>query len=225
MISLMMIHLIKGFNTQPPEGGWITYPISMLSHNQFQHTAARRRLAPVSDVDRTMGSVSTHSRPKAAGQSKLQQPAQKAVSTHSRPKAAGVTNPQNPKATEVSTHSRPKAAGSAFSCMRGGNLLFQHTAARRRLGCVRTLECQSYHVSTHSRPKAAGFIFRRVLFSARGFNTQPPEGGWNTSSPRNTRQTSFQHTAARRRLETIHEKICRRNGVSTHSRPKAAGDL
>ena len=180
MISLMMIHLIKGFNTQPPEGGWITYPISMLSHNQFQHTAARRRLAPVSDVDRTMGSVSTHSRPKAAGQSKLQQPAQKAVSTHSRPKAAGVTNPQNPKATEVSTHSRPKAAG-----------LCTHTGVP---------------------------VLPR-------FNTQPPEGGWFYFSARFIFGAWFQHTAARRRLETIHEKICRRNGVSTHSRPKAAGDL
>ena len=187
------------FNTQPPEGGWVRYrPFqgrdTVSTHSRpkaagvfvfqafdkimFQHTAARRRLAPVSDVDRTMGSVSTHSRPKAAGQSKLQQPAQKAVSTHSRPKAAGVTNPQNPKATEVSTHSRPKAAGTRprreihgrprfntqppeggwkqFMKKFADEMVFQHTATRRRLAIYDNVRQVKQMVSTHSRPKAAG---------------------------------------------------------------------
>ena len=33
-------------------------------------------------------------------------------------------------------------------------------------------------VSTHSRPKAAGHLFYVALISYRGFNSQPPEGGW-----------------------------------------------
>ena len=79
---------LRSFNTQPPEGGWLAY----------LQTGRRRRR------------VSTHSRPKAAGLQKTNQP--------------------------------PK-------------LEFQHTAARRRLG----------------RPKPE-------LSDFRGFNTQPPEGGW-----------------------------------------------
>ena len=33
-------------------------------------------------------------------------------------------------------------------------------------------------VSTHSRPKAAGQSRRHSRYRNRGFNTQPPEGGW-----------------------------------------------
>ena len=57
-----------------------------------------------------IGQVSTHSRPKAAGQTCLAVTYQRAVSTHSRPKAAGLIQ------------------GVLF-----GLHLFQHTAARRRL--------------------------------------------------------------------------------------------
>ena len=56
--------------------------------------------------------------------------------------------------------------------------MFQHTAARRRL--VETLE---------------------ALVKDVGFNTQPPEGGWQTSAVKTKAFTR----------------------VSTHSRPKAAG--
>ncbi|KIC12103.1 hypothetical protein MCC93_04740 [Morococcus cerebrosus] len=56
--------------------------------------------------------------------------------------------------------------------------LFQHTAARRRLGGFRP----------HQHPE-------------RGFNTQPPEGGWIALTKPPFRE--------------VH--------VSTHSRPKAAG--
>ena len=33
-----------GFNTQPPEGGWINQADSRVLLKRFQHTAARRRL-------------------------------------------------------------------------------------------------------------------------------------------------------------------------------------
>ena len=55
----------------------------------------------------------------------------------------------------VSTHSRPKAAGSSLQRAR-----------------------QSSKVSTHSRPKAAGVIATTCPAIFKGFNTQPPEGGW-----------------------------------------------
>ena len=101
--------------------------------------------------------------------------------------------------------------------------LFQHTAARRRLGFCACCTSAVVIVSTHSRPKAAGSrtailvadtsfqhtaARRRLgqhgsLFPARTnrFNTQPPEGGW------------FGTVAF----------VFDEGGVSTHSRPKAAG--
>ena len=38
----------NGFNTQPPEGGWHQIVICRLKSAWFQHTAARRRLEPLS---------------------------------------------------------------------------------------------------------------------------------------------------------------------------------
>ena len=99
--------------------------------------------------------------------------------------------------------------------------LFQHTAARRRLGRTVCGYTAIHCVSTHSRPKAAGQIYqhnfevigfqhtaarrrlaeiRRPFLMEECFNTQPPEGGWEG------RLLRFQIFK-----------------VSTHSRPKAAG--
>ena len=119
---------------------------------------------------------------------------------------------------DVSTHSRPKAAAIGTFDVKNP-VLFQHTAARRRLvvkifshvttgsfntqppegGCLR--QCSCYYldkVSTHSRPKAA--VRKKAQKDYRGrFNTQPPEGG----------------CCGFCRLRFI-------GVVSTHSRPKAA---
>ena len=78
------------------------------------------------------------------------------VSTHSRPKAAGYVIDKGDTILIVSTHSRPKAAGQS--------------------------QCSCYYldkVSTHSRPKAAGKSEMHRPKTGRGFNTQPPEGGWS----------------------------------------------
>ena len=101
----------------------------------------------------------------------------------------------------VSTHSRPKAAGLHDWALIT-HQMFQHTAARRRLG----------------RNRDSGI---RPI----GFNTQPPEGGWvfilNFAIPKE----GFQHTAARRRLVRDSQRKAVLTVVSTHSRPKAAGSL
>ena len=55
-------------------------------------------------------------------------------------------------------------------------------------------------VSPHRRPKAAGTVCKQTLNNKKGFNTQPPEGGWTYG------------------FITGYNYI-----VSTHSRPKAAG--
>ena len=99
----------------------------------------------------------------------------------------------------VSTHSRPKAAGRVNLMVQKRLILFQHTAARRRLDDKakeqgdtsgfntqppeggwekRTNDYFGGKVSTHSRPKAAGKILCDIWLYRHGFNTQPPEGGW-----------------------------------------------
>ena len=40
--------LSQSFNTQPPEGGWQAGAAVCAEYQQFQHTAARRRLEPLS---------------------------------------------------------------------------------------------------------------------------------------------------------------------------------
>ena len=81
-----------GFNSQPPEGGWLA-----------QYAAHECE------------DVSTHSRPKAAGLMSLHPNPVSDVSTHSRPKAAGSNDGRDFEAVIVSTHSRPKAAGISRS--------------------------------------------------------------------------------------------------------------
>ena len=76
------------FNTQPPEGGWM-------------------RAGEIC----ALKWVSTHSRPKAAGDQRCLFGDRRAVSTHSRPKAAGRLHAGRMPFDLVSTHSRPKAAG------------------------------------------------------------------------------------------------------------------
>ena len=165
------------FNTQPPEGGW-----DGIHNIPFGRT------------------VSTHSRPKAAG-FWLYPPrdGKRIVSTHSRPKAAGVARQGAGSAAHVSTHSRPKAAGPK-SIRAIWASLFQHTAARRRLdvipvnfGTVNRFQ----HTAARRRLGQCSLIRRCLLL--------------------------FQHTAARRRLGTKHDIFFLFLHVSTHSRPKAAG--
>ena len=147
----------------------------------FQHTAARRRLATALIAITIRNNVSTHSRPKAAGQPQVKivihhlsfntQPPeggwrcrfrniQMILGFNTQPPEGGWTRPNAPDSTalRVSTHSRPKAAGECAV------LVFAFT-----------------RVSTHSRPKAAGICKILLLFHPICFNTQPPEGGWYRS--------------------------------------------
>ena len=124
--------------------------------------------------------------------------------------------------------------------------MFQHTAARRRLGSTyqqiaadqsgfntqppeggwvaRTSKSPPIRaVSTHSRPKAAGRPDDKPDDKPDGFNTQPPEGGWLAHLKTTSIFQTFQHTAARRRLARTFVGGRGQGTVSTHSRPKAAG--
>ena len=188
----------------------------------FQHTAARRRLGDLKVFDVRHGRVSTHSRPKAAGNSSpakasdlvFQHTAARrrlaldargngqylAVSTHSRPKAAGVRAGGRVAGKAVSTHSRPKAAGWRHGCR--CHFYFCFNTQPPEGGWAGATQSRRHRlVSTHSRPKAAGIAIC---------------GGSSCLS-------EFQHTAARRRLVIAEYDLDVDGEVSTHSRPKAAG--
>ena len=150
----------------------------LADNKQFQHTAARRRLArhPMHGFQARF--VSTHSRPKAAGL-RLCVCSLPVPSFNTQPPEGGWhSHLYNGVGCQVSTHSRPKAAGSAdgssVSSVRRFNTqppeggwyqwprlpllaaTFQHTAARRRLAKRSRRMTTQVQVSTHSRPKAAG---------------------------------------------------------------------
>ena len=128
---------------------------------RFQHTAARRRLWETVKSALIAGWVSTHSRPKGAGRLSAQAHCSTVVSTHSRPKAAEYFCIPCRPIRIVSTHSRPKAAvfgrkterrpkggfntqppegGWSSEIRRPFLMEFQHTAARRRLFNLLTLQ-------------------------------------------------------------------------------------
>ena len=101
----------------------------------------------------------------------------------------------------VSTHSRPKAAASdthtAFK-----KRWFQHTAARRRLPACRHFNWRCISVSTHSRPKAAAFITPNAAGCGHVSTHSRPKAA-ATQARDFGFFLQFQHTAARRRLQTV----------------------
>ena len=78
-------------------------------------------------------------------------------------------------------------------------ILFQHTAARRRLDTGRnTLSRRTLFQHTAARRRLGP---KRCKFAVIcRFNTQPPEGGWFAALVEAVSTGVFQHAAARRRL-------------------------
>ena len=187
---------LSRFNTQPPEGGCSIPMATICTSCTFQHTAARRRLEAGYAVP-PKGTVSTHSRPKAA------------VSFHVY--------------KVVHLLFQHTAARRRLFWIRGGIIvvvLFQHTAARRRLRCrwqnSRAIMCFNTQppeggwpriakeageawVSTHSRPKAA---------AKQTAQSKP--------------KSRFQHTAARRRL-ALNQQIKDKGYCSFNTQPPEGG--
>ena len=104
-------------------------------------------------------------------------------------------------------------------------ILFQHTAARRRL--EKQLEQQKHvtNVSTHSRPKAAGSTFGEDRYKSAMFQHTAARRRLGFNCVLSGAIYLFQHTAARRRLVFLRYVFSVISIVSTHSRPKAAGPL
>ena len=168
----------------------------------FQHTAARRRLRDRSHChDRDRPFQHTAARRRLLASSKRLLPD-----------------------VSVSTHSRPKAAANHFFKLCGNRFSFNTQPPEggcvKRMGkwrikyCFNTQPpeggCFDWHicfvticmVSTHSRPKAAAISATLNKIMMWRFNTQPPEGGCRHGAQTAHRQLLFQHTAARRRLQS-----------------------
>ena len=167
-------------------------------------------------------SVSTHSRPKAAGWLLIPYPNRGPVSTHSRPKAAGEYKNHADHADGQFQHTaaRRRLACGTLNCTM--IILFQHTAARRRLVVQREIERlnkEFQHTAARRRLGiGASFPFDHTPFqhTAARRRLAPPAQHQNAGFP-------FQHTAARRRLAASLDNGRKESAVSTHSRPKAAG--
>ena len=170
------------FNTQPPEGGWETRETPKPIRTWFQHTAARRRLA-----GKPYTLIMGHGFQHTAARRRL------VIRT-----CATIAL--------LSFNTQPPEGGwyqkLAFLAL---GILFQHTAARRRLesdsGRGRLARC------FNTQPPEGGWISGVFEPAERGgFNTQPPEGGWLFEPKQIGILDKFQHTAARRRLETCNKK-------------------
>ena len=126
-----------------------------MTRYQFQHAAARRRLAIKLNVNGIYLFVSTRSRPKAAGSADCLSDGQRQFQHAAARRRLVCCQYWICRSIHVSTRSRPKAAGSYL--------------ARRHFASF---------VSTRSRPKAAGCLACICIIEPISFNTQPPEGGW-----------------------------------------------
>ena len=165
------------------------------------------------------------------------------VSTHSRPKAAEIAFNLELKYGSVSTHSRPKAAGYAMYQGAEESRVFQHTAARRRLP-KRTTALHP-RLGFNTQPPEGGCPWFKLAMHDDGmFQHTAARRRLSRLLPLTCALAMFQHTAARRRLVNLvvflTPVICFNTqppeggcgeyavatnwrGVSTHSRPKAAG--
>ena len=112
-LGLVRQQTIKRFNTQPREGGWLDSPEISFDNLPFQHTAARRRLAKF--LNNLIQAQSFNTQPREGGWK--------------------LGFDVDPNFNYVSTHSRAKAAG-VMGELYFRLIMFQHTAARRRLAQV-----------------------------------------------------------------------------------------
>ena len=129
------------------------------TQKEFQHTAARRRLDTILKAHDVIFSVSTHSRPKAAGDHQCAQRVAELEFQHTaaRRRLGRLSVPHTLQGRSFNTQP-PEGGWEKVVLDKVSEAVFQHTAARRRLGAYQPAPVRVPDVSTHSRPKAAGSI-------------------------------------------------------------------
>ena len=145
-----------GFNTQPPEGGWHSVLIHQLQFDCFNTQPPEGGWA-VSAMSAPVMAVSTHSRPKAAGNG-ADTTLKQASGFNTQPPEGGWKRAYAFERAFLRFNTQPPEGGwTILQFQVFLNRRFQHTAARRRLAHLTLLPFASVPVSTHSRPKAAGY--------------------------------------------------------------------
>ena len=168
---------LLSFNTQPPEGGWLSNRFCLRRPSAFQHTAARRRLvsqtAPVINAEGFQHTAARrrlaifHHKNDLCRRFNTQPPEGGWAFAACRDTGYCCFNTQPPEggwAVEGGSGARfkgfntqpPEGGWSKMANILPAFLMFQHTAARRRLVEQMMGKLKSKEVSTHSRPKAAG---------------------------------------------------------------------
>ena len=156
MVNCMLLYHVST-HSRPKAAGTMFFELNLKS--LFQHTAARRRLAEISDTSSSF-LICFNTQPPEGGW-----------------RAIGISEGQKPKSFNTQP---PEGGWSGIRVLASPHRAFQHTAARRRLvltqqysrdlqGCFNTqppeggwknallfLPVVLRVVSTHSRPKAAG---------------------------------------------------------------------
>ncbi len=179
---LALAHL--GFNTQPPEGGWPSGDSTISGKRLFQHTAARRRLENLGQAVALSACFNTQ--PPEGGWVPRRRAQSSMPCFNTQPPEGGWQSLATLSSRNDGFNTQPPEGGWGGSEKEAVSVfVFQHTAARRRLGSLVLHHSLDSVVSTHSRPKAAGLLISQHLIMI----------------------LLFQHTAARRRLAN-HDVCC-----------------
>ena len=162
------------FNTQPPEGG-CSHSSSFVSSRLFQHSAARRRLRGRRKTVSPKCSFNTQ--PPEGGCLITSAVHSLPLFQHSAARRRLIVHGGKVNLEDVSTLSRPKAAGQQY---RPSSFPFKVSTLSRPKAAVDFLPITDglFCVSTLSRPKAAGRLRDTAM-----------------------KDKTFQHSAARRRLD------------------------
>ena len=121
----------------------------------FQHTAARRRLGFITEKPSSICSVSTHSRPKAAGEQTIDLDF-KPLRFNTQPPEGGWARVEFGFRSGRGFNTQPPEGG-----WEGGSSLIEAW------------------LSFNTQPPEGGWLYKFLQsFHFRRFNTQPPEGGW-----------------------------------------------
>ncbi len=190
------------FNTQPPEGGWISLPFRRRINRGFNTQPPEGGWVHEHLTKPMMKTFQHTAARRRLGLRFVRIVDVVFVSTHSRPKAAGPPRFETGCKGWFQHTAARRRLGSCLAYCPNRLGVFQHTAARRRLGQPKIRERPRCCVSTHSRPKAAGrgrlLQGRLILVST---HSRPKAAGICTVC------------------------VFALFDVSTHSRPKAAGRL
>ena len=190
----------------------------------FQHTAARRRLDCALTANVSKNKVSTHSRPKAAGC-----PRQTFAYNRNR------FNTQPPEGgwppiiydsvlAWVFQHTAARRRLVPKVAVQVNEYQFQHTAARRRLETFFPPSCNiSEFQHTAARRRLGRWASCR--YRSASFNTQPPEGGWVLKIALLYYCYIVSTHSRPKAAGNKAVMFAIREEVSTHSRPKAAGPV